>query len=639
MNVPDRVRLLPWRIVGPLVAYAVLVLLGVTMSSIGISGLRQDPAHPHGHQIGQSLQLRSDEFLTSMPFNLGVTATGSTESLNPLTAPHGFTSQLASGPTSSIVFFDGTILRLGPVLPDTWLISARWWLPFLLLALGAPAFFRTLTGNRWIGWFAAAMLVASPSTAWWSFGQVGMLGFTIAGMAALQRTGARWLEGRRWIAVAWGAAAAVLLARTPLHYQPWAIVVATSIVLAGVAGMVAGRPDRKTNVLVVLAVGAGAVLLLVGFVVENWASIQATLNTLYPGARIATGGAMPMQEIFAATSLGSSEYMAISGNTNNSEISSSYAVAAVWAVLLLAHGVALRTAQHRAAVWAMVATTGFWFTWAMVDFGNLGSKIPVVNLVPPQRAADVLGYSSIILLCLLLPGLADRTRWTFSLLCAAVVFLVAANAGSLLRANNFLDLSTRSVWLTSIALAITVFLITFRPRLWVGYVLAMLLATSLVWRVNPILFGLADLRASDLAQQMLQDGDELRADGKVWASDSAYIDSLMIATGVPSLSGRQLSGPDRDAWEALAPGSDENTWNRGVSFVWFDWTDKPEITVSNPSPDVIAVSGSPCTVAERVPELTEIISGHQLEEPCLTEAGTFTWGGAEHWRYTVHAGS
>lgn len=631
----DRVRALPWRVIAPLVAYLVLVLMGVTMSSIGIQQMRQDPAHPHGVEIGEALRVRSDEFLTSMPLNLGVAATGRTESLNPLTAEHGFTSQLSSGPVSSVVLFDGTVLRLGPFLPDQWVIAARYWLPFLLLALGAPAFFRNLTGNPRIGWFAAALMVASPSSAWWSWGPLNMLGFAIAGVAAMQNATRRWGEGRRWLTVAWGAVAAILLARTPLEYQPWAIVVSTAILLVGVVALVVDRDRWRTNALIVSAVAVSAGVLLGAVVLENWASVNATLHTLYPGARVASGGPSPLQEIFGATNLGQLEYEPIQGNTNDSEISSSYAVAAIWAVLLLARGVRLRDRAHRAAVVIAAVATAFWFAWALVDFGKPGFKLTIINMVPPQRAADVLGYLSILLACLVLPGLARRTPWTYAAMCAVVVSLVAANAGSLLRAANLPTLSVLSIWTSAALLAVTVFVLTYRARWWVGYALALALAVSLVWRVNPILFGLADLRGTTTADMMLATGDKLRADGQVWAADDPFVDSLMIATGVPSLSGRQLAGPNATEWRKLDPHGDEAVWNRGGSFVWFDWNGKPDIEVSNPNPDVIRVSGSPCVVAEKVPQLTSVVSTHRLDAPCLTQTQTFTWSGILRYVYAI----
>ena len=214
--------------------------------------------------------------------------------------------------------------------------------------------------------------------------------------------------------------------------------------------------------------------------------------------------------------------------------------------------------------------------------------------------------------------------------------LVAANAGSLLRSQNLLDLSVQSIWLSSVLLALGVFVITYRPRVWAGYVLGGVLVFSLVWHVNPVIFGLADLRGSAISKTMLHEGEQARQMHTVWASDNIFVDTLMAATAVPSLSGRQLAGPERDAWAKLDPTlANEAIWNRGGSYIWFDWTDATDLTFSNPSPDAISISGSPCAVAQRMPELKDIISSHKLDLSCLSEVDSFTWGQGQRWVYAV----
>ena len=639
VRVRRRLRLSRWWVWGPIALYAVLVLAGVTQSSIGIDGLREDPAHPSGLMIYSAESIRSDEFLTSTPLSIGVTASGSADTFNPLTAPQGFFTMLPTSPVSSVVLFDGTILRLGTVLPDQMLIAARWWLPFLLLGLGAPMFFRSLTGSRWIGYFATALVIFSPASAWWSFSPLGVIGFTLAGAAALLRCAEELGEGRRWRAVAWGLVSAVVLARTPLHYQPWAIVIAPTILLAAVAALLADKRRRRTNLIALASTGALSGLLFGGVLLENMASIRASLGTLYPGARVATGGPNPLQEIFGATSLGHLKSMVVTGS-NLSEISSSFAVAAVWAVLLLAYDIRFRGRAHRAATGTVVAACAFWFAWSLVDFGTWGSKIPVINLVPPQRSSDVLGYVGIVLLCLVLPGLQDRTRLGFALLAAGCCALVAGNAGSLLRNINMHTLSVESIWVSSLVLAVVVFIVTFRPRGWVGFVLGGVLSFALVWQVNPVIFGLGDLRGSAISQEMLRDGQNARAEHSFWASDNIFVDTLMMATAVPSLSGRQLAGPQRDVWAKLDPTlANEGVWNRGGSFIWFQWTDATSLTFSNPSPDAISISGSPCTVAQRIPALKTIVSSRELNLSCVSEVGHFTWGQAPRWIYSVSTSS
>lgn len=630
----DLVRRAPWQVIVPVVGYLVLVVLGITTSSIGVAELRQDPTHPLGHQWGDSLDIRSDEFLTGTPYALGVTATGSAASLNPLTAPHTFVSLLGDGPVASVVLFDGAILRMGTFLPDASLFAARWWLPALLLLLGAPVFFRRVTGHAWMGWVTAGLMIGSPLTVWWSLSPLSMLGFTFAGSAALLNCTARWHEGARWRAVAWGAVAALLLARTPLHYQPWAIVVAVPILLVAVVVAVVDAPRVRSGLLVVAAVGLGAFVLLAGLAFESWASIQATSQTLYPGRRVSTGTPIPFAELFGATGLGNLEYEQLT-QSNDSEISSSYAIAAVLAAILAGRRLTFSSRGHRVATIVAGALTAFWFSWAMLDYGTLGSHIPVVNLVPAARAADVVGLLALLLLGLLLPAIPPRSGWRAGLVAAIPTALVSGYAVSLLRQQYLPQIHVWAIWMGMVVVGLIAYLVTTRPRHVVGYALALLAAAGMVARVNPVLMGLGDLRASQSAQQMLTDGAALRASGGVWASDSMYVDALMLATGVPSLSSRQLAGPNRDMWRALAPTAAEDTWNRGGSFITFVWQTGPGLTVDNPQPDVIVVHASPCTVAERIPALRSVISSKPLSDGCLAPAGTFQWSGKTQYRYTI----
>jgi hypothetical protein len=122
----------------------------------------------------------------------------------------------------------------------------------------------------------------------------------------------------------------------------------------------------------------------------------------------------------------------------------------------------------------------------------------------------------------------------------------------------------------------------------------------------------------------------------VWASDDQFVDALLTSTGVPSLSGRQLAGPDRAAWSRLDPTlSSAAAWNRGGSYISFEWTDASTVTITSTALDHILVSGSPCALAERMPELATVVAGHQLTSKCTTEVDSFTWGGNTKWVYKI----
>lgn len=632
---PARRASLPWRVVLPVLLYVVVCLAGATQSSIGADELRVDPEDPSGVMLGEARSTRSDEFLTASPLALGVTATGRTEDVNPLTAPQALLNVLPAGPVTSLLFVDGTALRLGPWLPDSVLFAAKFWLGTLLLLLAAPAWFRTLTGSRWIGWFAATLILFSPANAWWSNTHANLFGFTLAAAVSLQKACLDAHQGRWWRAALWGGVGAALLVRTPLLYPPWALVVVPVVLLGTVAALLTSPPRGRTAA-VVGGVGLLTLAFLAAVYLENSAAIQASGSTVYPGTRVLTGSANSVQALFGATNLGIlSDGVAVAGS-NSSEISSGFTVALLVALLLLSRGLVWRVPGQRWAVVSMVALTGFWLLWSTVEFGALGTRIPLLNQVPSGRSTQILGHLGVILLCLVLPAARSRGAVSWSLLAGGATAAVAAYAGSFLRLQNIPELSVAAIWLAALALGVTVFALTLRPRHVVGYALGGVLALSLVWNVNPLLIGLGDLRGSEVAEDLLAESTTARAAGDLWVADSYGVDSLMMATGVPALSGRQMSGPDVDVWSRLDPGREhEDVWNRGGSYIWFTWNKDRELTFANPGPDIISITGSPCEVARRMERLSTVVSSRQLDQDCLTPVRSFDWGGSTRWVYDL----
>jgi hypothetical protein len=630
-------RLLPSPWIGvPVACYLLLSLLGVTLSSMGAPFLREDPGTPPGDQLLDPALTRSDEYLTSSPLALGVLATGQAEDLNPLTAPHGFTTMLPSTPVSSVVLADSAVLRLGTVLPEQMLFAARWWFPVLLLFLGMPALLRPLVGSRWPGLFAAALMAFAPATAWWSLSPLQLLGFTAAGTAALYRCAVTVGDrGPWWRSVLWGLAAAWLLARTPLHYQPWAIVIAPAVLALGIVPLLTRRETRRRRAVAVGAVGAAALALAGAVFWGNRASIAATAGTLYPGARVSTGEPVPVEQLLGATALADLRRIPFI-QLNPSEISSGFVVAGIVAAALLVVGIRFRSAEHRAAVWTLLVCSAPWVAWTTIAFGKIGERIPLANLVPPERAATVLGYLAALLLCLVLPGWRDRGPWRVVVGVVTAAVLAAGYAASRLTITTLPDLSTKDVWFSLAVLAVVVGLLVARPRWWGGYAAGSLAAFLLVWQVNPVLFGLGDLRGTETADRMLAEGERAREAGTLWATDDMTVDALLTATGVPSLSSRQMAGPDRDAWLRLDPqAEDEQVWNRGGSYVEFDWTGHDEPSFRNVGDDRIVIGVSPCGLADRVPELDRVVSSGRLHEPCLTEVDEFGWGAIDRFVYEV----
>lgn len=625
-------------VVLPFAVYLLLVLGGITNSNIGVAELRQDPAHPYGAQIGHPEEVRRDEFMTESPLWLGQMAVGSGDAVNPLSVSPDFFAQLPDGPVSSIVFFDGTLMQLGPWLPDAMLFAAKWWLPTLLLGIGMPIWFRQVTGKlRW-GYLAAFLTVLAPASMWWSGRPVNTLGFMFAGCALGMYASNQLERGRRLNFLLAIIVAAILLARFPTYYQPLAIVLGFPVVLATAAFIMLGTQTLRTRVLALGGLALASTAATGALLFENLPAIRAGLDTVFPGQRKSTGSVLPIERVFGATDLGflkTTDAQLVA--TNATEIATSFTVLAV--VLLVLHSAQRWRGDRRsgAAFWTMFGCTLFWLSWSTVDYGALGTKIPLANLVPAIRAANGVGFLAVIAFCLFMSQWQPVRRVATAVAAGGTAAFISAWAGSSFQANTMPLLTTRMIWVSALLTGLVVFALVAWPRRLSPLIIAGSFAALMVFRATPLEVGLADLRASPTAAYFMSAGEAARSQGKLWVSDSAAIDSLMLATGTPALSSRQQIGPDRQQWERLDPGGvHESIWNRGGTYINFEWSTNPDIEWRNPNADVILMTTSPCTVARRVPELHFVVSHKPLTDACVTLDRTLQWSGQQQWIYTVN---
>lgn len=136
-------------------------------------------------------------------------------------------------------------------------------------------------------------------------------------------------------------------------------------------------------------------------------------------------------------------------------------------------------------------------------------------------------------------------------------------------------------------------------------------------------------------------GQQARHDGTYWATNSWVLDALVIANGVPSLSGHQTSGPNQAEWHKLDPTDRyKNVWNRGSSYLKFRFTQSktaPTMSLGD-ARDQIVVSVDPCRLPALGFPLAGVISTTPLPNSCLQAQGTVKWSGAVAFSYTLKSG-
>lgn len=618
-----------------LVAYAAAVMSGFTLSSLGIVTLRQDPAHPLGLEFGTPRSIRSDEFNVVTPIALSILASGDLPTLSSLGAPANIFNRYPDGFFQSVVFFDSTILRLGGLVPHEMLFAARWWLPVLLVLLFLPKWVHQVGGTKRLGWLAAGLTVVAPATAWWSMAPLQCVAYVVAG-TSLMISAHRSLQRHRFvIAGLQMLAAGILIASLPAFYIPWAFVLGTPFLVSSVLIVLAGKEGRSLKLIAVGGTTAVAMIFAAGIFWEGAEGLKSMLGTVYPGSRRSGPEAQPLGQVFGAPMLTPLQWSDPIG-TNASELSSAFAVTFVWAAVVFASHRIARDFRGK-VVLAVFAFWGMlWLAWCLVSLGPAGTTIPVLNYVPASRASQVVGYLGVIVLVLTLAGIR-KVSMRAGILAAITCSMVTAYSGSMLKGAELPALSTGGILIASGAVGLVVLAVSmYGNRTW-ALLFALVLAAIPASRVNPAEFGLGDLRASETAEYLFEQGATARENGNRWASNVPTMDVVMLANGVPLLSGLQRSGPNVKEWERLDPDHRfEDAWNRGGGYIPFEWTPGEPVSITTNGFDVTFVRIDPCDLAALMPEVSHIVSSRLLSASCLQIQKTAQWNGAETHIYQVN---
>ncbi len=622
----------------PLGGYVAAVLSGASTSSLNALQLQETPGGGVDNQIGKAVPIRSDEWFTQAPLDLQVIADGRAIS-SPLANGPELIYQTSSGsPIETILFLEGNFLRLGPWLPDEMMFSAFRFFPWLLFLLALPPLLRRLGATRSLSWLAVALCFFAPASAWWSFMPIRIMGFAVAGSFLLVLARDRWVDGRRFTGALQAALAGLLLARLVTYYVPWGLTTGFPLVLAVGVWLVWQKETRRAGLLVV---GIGALVggaLLAGTMIENIEALRSELNTAYPGLRRSSGEAVPFYMLFAAPALFELNDDPTLTFSNQSELSQAFLICGLWAALLWSRMGPARDRASRAALWVLAGMLVLWASWIMVAWGPFGLKIPVLNLLPPWRIAQTIGFTAQILVCLVLARTRPGGGWRGAVAIGAGCALVTGYATSALM-PIVTTLGAGEVWAASLVTGVLVALVTRFPRHWAPAVAVSVVTGFFALTVNPLVFGLGDLRGTDAADKVYGVGKSAEREGTYVVADNWGVDALMVANGVPVLTGYQVTGPVAEEWAKIDPtGKYEFEWNRGASYLKMNFTGErgSEPVITNPSPDVIMITLHPCWLADSDLDVGYVISSTpDLTPRCLERQGKLTWNNEPQYIYKV----
>jgi hypothetical protein len=627
-----------------LIGYLLLVGFGATTSSLGVPPLRDDPSQDAPGLVGEPDMIRSDEFLRTTPWRLGLLKTGGDDFGSTLSYPDpALVTNGDGGVVSSTIFPDTVLLLLSPDSLNTQAFAALWWLPVLLVLLLLP---------RWLGFFGVGLAIAapvtllvvlSPVTIWWSWMPLIGLGWALLSAVAAASGIMRWRRGQTtWLAAALLVLAGLSLARLGLSYQPWAIPLGATVLIPTVTWLISSsRRAWKQTTALSLAVLLIAVAVLAGFLAEHRGALSVLADTAYPGSRRFAGSTSNLAELFGAPHLWRLWDNPTLTATNPSEISTGFSVLALVCIALVPAVEWRSLPGLTPPVVSLSAVLVAMATWCTIDWPDRASGLFPASLISPGRLVQVIGISATLMFALMISAWARAPRGRrlpTTLTATSIAFFATAMGGSVLRQLNMPSLRTVSVaavsLLTAGAIAVAVANAT---RRW-AMLPAVLLAAAVVALVNPLQVGFGALRDGHAARYVVTATDGMEA-GDRWASDDFFMDALLMANGASALSGQQWIGPRERQWRKIDPsGRYRNTWNRGAAYVVFAWEDEGARTVVElPSPDVILIKIDPCSRALSSLRLGLVVSSTPLDASCLRLRSRLDFGGRAHWIYSAVA--
>ena len=628
---------------------ALLIILALAFSALQISGTSIGILNPPGHNsnliAGSPRAIRSDEWSVSTPLTIASARQHFSERLYDGAGSHN-TSVVLDVPNNSWTTIFKPYNWPFFVLPLTYAFALKWWLLFLFLVL--PTYWLALLLTRNV---SAAILVSlglslSPFFAWWyEAGALDSVGFMVAIMLLVLLV---LRNAHRRISYMYAALLAFfLVAFTILLYPPFQIPLAYTaaafLLPFAVRDLFLAADHQRGRRLALLA-GAvvAAVIVLVAYIHSELPTITKIVDTVYPGNRLSTGTNANLLQLFSpwvGISI-ANHPMAIANNSNASEISSFFLLAPV---LYYFAPLARRGRKSRifgASQFLLALGAIILLGWMYVGFPAPVAAISLLDRVTATRAIVGVGLASWLLIMLYIADseldhantddLAPRTPflagWPRAVLgMGASALIIGFGARQLQQTYPGLNVSMYLVGIFVILVLVGLVLLARARYIAASLFLLPVLALQAV-TVNPLYRGLSPLVNDALQANVDHIEKEVPATPSQvppgWLVVGPPIEFLsMIGTGAYVFNATSQY-PDVSTWRIIDPSArSESIWNR-YAHIAYEPAANLKLKLSNPSPDTVIVTGSPCSPAFAKIDVRFVLAQSPLPYACLTNVTT-----------------
>ena len=527
-----------------------------------------------------------------------------------------------------------------------------WWLPAVALLSSCYLFVVTMLPRRI---FTAVLLSVAvfftPLVQWW-YGPstIWPVSWGLLAIAAII-----WLlrDKRLWVRILWSVATGYFAVTMAMGlYIPYIIPVMIVFLAFAIGYLVRARPWRVGGagstfraIRPLLVAGAASVLVTMLWAFTRFRTFERITSTVYPGARSESTGTLHTSDPFLAGLGGAPWSSALRVNSSttllggNSSESSSVFLLGLFLVggLLWMSVVRFRTTRTLdGVVIAIFVCVALLLAYLFIPGWDVVARLLQLDKVPADRvriAFVVLLPLSAVLAIEQAERVAPRVSWPAGVVSGILAAGASAYVWFRLKELDPATLDVARNWVIVVALLVAACVVFF-IRGWaaVGALLLVIASLMTSWNVNPMYRGVYDLSTTRVGVAVERANDKIP--GR-WVGVGSYETmAILVESGVKSFSGVQTY-PSAKMWQEIDPRSQyEEEWNRLGHIQWRTST-PGEPTVTNPSPDVIAVTFDACSVFAQQ-DVTWVLSDERkIFSPCLEQESEIKQGALEMRIYKV----
>lgn len=545
--------------------------------------------------LGTNRQVRSDEWMVQTPFYFS-----QVESDYPVV-----NEQYGESGQNMIIAYNSPVKDLTVIgKPFNWGffflgkergLSFYWGFKIIGMLLLSFELVMILTKrNKYLSLLGSLWITFSPSIQWWFMQHVGdLVFFTLAIMVASHYYIAKH-ENRLLRVLMMGVIVingiGFVLVLYPAHQVPLAY-----LILFWLFGtLIHYRKELVLDIwdLPIIIGGLGFIgFVLLHFYTTSKEAIDATLNTIYPGNREASGGGRPLSDYFLFLTNWKIPFENFDFHgTNNSEVASYFNFFPL-TVLLSPFVFFSKQGKEEKYLGAILGLfCCFIFGWTFFGYSHGIAKVLLLTYVTSTRGLVTLGFGSVLLSLWMINFIWEYGKITGWIKLAIFVLIMGLATYSVLSSVMGMYFNNFEILLTLVIFAALLFSVLFKlKRFFILTMTFIVLLSGL--SVNPIVHGTGAIDKKTLAEEIVRIKEE--EPKALWLSEGDLY-NFTPALGVKTLNSVRFY-PDMKLWHKIDPKhKEEKIYNRYAHTRAFITADKTKFHLDRPDNFTVNLNFTDC---------------------------------------------